>query len=87
MTDKSVIPSAVSQDQTAYIKHRYMGNNIRLMEDVIKYFDSYRKRGLLFMVDFKKALQRHQTRVPRLSFDTYFVCGNTRIQKLTSKMR
>ena len=52
---QSVIDKIVSQDQTAYVKHRYMGNNIRLVEDVIEYFDSNRKRGLLFMVDFKKA--------------------------------
>ena len=53
---QSVIDKIVNQDQTAYIKHRYMGNNIRLVQDVIEYFDSYRKRGLLFMADFKRLL-------------------------------
>ena len=33
----------------------YMGNNIRLVEDVIEHFNSYRKKGLLSMVDFTKA--------------------------------
>ena len=51
---QSVIDSIVSHDQTAYIRNRYMGNNIRLVEDVIEHFDSHRKKGLLFMADFKK---------------------------------
>lgn len=32
-----------------------MGYNIRLVEDIIDYFDTTEKKGLLFMVDFKKA--------------------------------
>ena len=53
---QSVIDSIVSHDQTAYIRNRYMGNNIRLVEDVIELFDSYRKKALLFIVDFKKSI-------------------------------
>ena len=53
---QSVIDKIVNHDQTADIRNRYnMGNNIRLVEDVIEHFDSNRKKGLLFMADFKKA--------------------------------
>ena len=52
---QSVIDKIVNHDQTAYIRNRYMGNNIRLVEDLIEHFDNNRKKGLLFMADFKKA--------------------------------
>ncbi len=52
---QSVIDTIVSNDQTAYIKNRYMGYNIRLVEDVIAHFNQLEKNGILFMVDFRKA--------------------------------
>ena len=55
-----VIDSVVSQDQTAYIRNRFMGNNIRLIEDVIEHFDKLDKKGLLFMIDFQKAFDSLQ---------------------------
>ena len=42
-----VIDSLISQDQTAYIKNRYMGHNIRLIEDVIDHFDKLQMKGLM----------------------------------------
>ena len=50
-----VMDSVISHDQTAYIKNRYMGYNIRLLDDVIDYFDHAQKEGLLFSADFQKA--------------------------------
>ena len=38
------------------IFHRaYMGHSIRLIEDVIDYFDKLQMKGLMFFADFKKA--------------------------------
>ena len=52
---QSVINSIVSHDQIGYIKNRYMGYNIRLVEDDIEYYDHMQKKGLLFVADFSKA--------------------------------
>lgn len=52
---QNVINSVVSTDQSAYIKKRYIGTNIRLVADVIDYFDIFNKSGILMTVDFKKA--------------------------------
>jgi len=52
---QNVIGEIVSYDQNAYIKQRYMGYNIRLVEDIIDHFDRNKGKGLLFMADFKKA--------------------------------
>ena len=49
----------ISNDQSAYkeryIKGRYMGKNIRLVRDIIDYFDMMDDSGFLLMLDFKKA--------------------------------
>ena len=50
-----VIDSILSHDQTAYVRNRYMGYNIRLVEDVIEYYEQMQKRGIIFMADFTKA--------------------------------
>ena len=52
---QNVIGSIVNHDQTAYIKGRYMGTNIRLVSDVIDYFEETKKSGILLLIDFKKA--------------------------------
>ena len=52
---QKVISSIVSHDQTAYIKKRYMGYNIRLVDDIIAHYDQAQKKGLIFMADFSKA--------------------------------
>ena len=50
-----VIGSITNHDQTAYIRKRYIGNNIRLVDDIIDHFDRLQKGGLLFMTNFQKA--------------------------------
>ena len=53
---QTVINSIVSHDQSAYIKNGYMGYNIRLVEDVIEYYDHMQKKGLLLWQIFPKHL-------------------------------
>ncbi len=52
---QSVIHTIVHPSQAAYVKDRFIGCNIRLVEDVIEYFDKYNQEGVLMMLDFTKA--------------------------------
>ena len=52
---QNVIGNIIDTDQTAYIKGRYMGTNIRLVNDIIDHFEKIQKNGLMFFADFKKA--------------------------------
>ncbi|MCP3901869.1 MAG: reverse transcriptase family protein, partial [Desulfobacteraceae bacterium] len=52
---QSVIKSIVKPSQVAYIKGRFIGSNIRLIEDIIEYYNRYDKSGLLMTLDFQKA--------------------------------
>ena len=49
---KSVLPSLISEDQTGFMTNRYIGNNIRLIYDLISYLYRENKPGLLLCLDF-----------------------------------
>ena len=53
---QAVISDITNTDQTAYIKGKYMGSNIRLVSDVIEYYDKTNNSGILLMLDFRKPL-------------------------------
>jgi len=52
---QKVIGNIVSSDQSGYIKGRYIGNNIRLIEDLIEQCGKNDTKGTLLFLDFKKA--------------------------------
>ena len=57
---QNIMKNIVNTDQSAYIKGRYMGTSIRLVDDVIKYYELASKSGILFMLDFTKAFHTLQ---------------------------
>lgn len=52
---KRVLFSIVSEDQTGFISGRYIGENTRLIYDIMQYTDLQNIPGLLLMIDFEKA--------------------------------
>ena len=52
---KTVIHSLISYDQTAYVKGRYIGESVRLIDDLLKYAEDENIDGILFAADIEKA--------------------------------
>ena len=52
---KKVIPKLVKTDQSGYIKGRNICYNIRLIQDVIDYFEDTEKECAVVFLDFKKS--------------------------------
>jgi hypothetical protein len=52
---QTVIKTIINSSQVAYIKGRYIGCNIRLIDDVIDYCETNEKGAVLMMLDFQKA--------------------------------
>jgi exonuclease III len=50
-----VLPNIIDEDQTGYIKGRFIGCNIRLIEDIITFTNKQNLPGILLNVDFEKA--------------------------------
>ena len=50
-----VLPKLIHEDQTGYVKDRYIGQNIRLVKDItkVRYLDDI--PGIAIFIDFKKA--------------------------------
>ena len=52
---KRVIPKLVNSDQTGFIKGRFIGEDIRLIDSVINFARAKNIAGLLLFLDFEKA--------------------------------
>ena len=50
-----VLPNLIHGDQTGYIKGRFIGQNVRLIADIVECMDSLDIPGVALFLDFKKA--------------------------------
>ena len=51
---KHIMHTLIHHDQTAYVKNRFIGESIRLIDDILDYADDDIP-GILFSADFEKA--------------------------------
>ena len=52
---KNVITSIVSSDQSGFIKERSSAENVRLVQDLIDYYQGVKDPGIIMFLDFEKA--------------------------------
>ena len=52
---QKIIKNIISNDQCGYIKGRFIGRNIRIIEDVINYCELNENDAAILFIDFKKA--------------------------------
>ena len=52
---RNVIPKIINNDQTGFLKGRFIGENIRLIDGIINHTESNKIPGLLLFLDFEKA--------------------------------
>jgi len=50
-----VLPLIISSDQQCFIQNRYIGFNIRQIQDIIDYTDKLELEGTILFLDFRKA--------------------------------
>ena len=55
MRIEPVLPKLIHPDQTGFIKGRFIGQNIRLLNDLMEYTDDQKIPGILLFIDFEKA--------------------------------
>ena len=65
---KMFLPKLVSDDQTGFIRDRFIGENIRFIDRVIKYTKAKNMPGLLLFLDFEKAFDTLQWPFIRKTF-------------------
>ena len=52
---KRVLPDIVGESQKGFLKGRFIGENTRIVYDLIQYLNRNKKSGLLLLIDFEKA--------------------------------
>ena len=52
---ETVLPNLIHPDQTGFVKERYIGENIRLISDVLDFTKEQNIPGILVALDFRKA--------------------------------
>lgn len=52
---KPILPKIIHNDQNGYVKNRYIGFNIRQIQDIIEYSEKYSVEGAILFIDFSKA--------------------------------
>jgi hypothetical protein len=52
---KKVLPSVINPDQVAYLKNRFIGQNIQTIFDIMGYTKLMDKNGIIVFLDFEKA--------------------------------
>ena len=52
---KNVLPSIISENQTAYVKNRFISEGGRLIDDLLEFCDTFKKEGFLVTIDIEKA--------------------------------
>ena len=53
---KKYLPNLIDCSQTGFIKGRYIGENIRLIQETIEKIENENPPGLLFFADFEKSI-------------------------------
>ena len=52
---QKVIPNIIESDQVGYIKNRYIGENVRIIYDILMYSEENDIEAFLAQIDFEKA--------------------------------
>ena len=68
---KNVLPDVINEDQVAYLKGRYIGQNIRLIFDILEYTKENKIPGILTFLDFEKAFDTINWEVIQDALNTF----------------
>ena len=52
---RNILPQIISEDQTGFMSGRFIGDNIRVIYDILDYANIHEKKGILLLIDFEKA--------------------------------
>ena len=79
---KKVLSSVIHHSQTGFMQERYIGENIRLIHDVITFANDNKVKGLIMFIDFEKAFDSidHEYMIKTL---THFNFGPDVLQWIT----
>ena len=57
---EKVLPKIINPDQTGYVEGRYIGENVRLISDIMSYANEKNMPGVALFIDFPKSFRRYR---------------------------
>ena len=89
---KPLLHKIINSDQNGYIKNRYIGFNIRQIQDIIEYADKFNVEGAILFLDFWKAFDYLEWEFMYLSlkkfgFQNSIIKGKLRKKKMKSILK
>ena len=79
---RNVLPSLIHYDRTAYVKGRYIGESVRLTDDLLKYAEEENIDGILFAADIDKAFNFIFATLNKFGFGSDLSSGLRRYSKI-----
>ena len=73
-----ILPNIIHSDQSGFIKGRYIGQNVRLLCDIMEYSDTNKLPGILLFLDFKKAFDSIEWKFIDKSLELFNFCPRIR---------
>ena len=52
---KKFLPKIIDEDQKGFVKGRFIGENIRILYDIMFYLEQQKQSGMILLLDFEKA--------------------------------
>ena len=68
---EKVLPKIINSDQTGYIKGRFIGENVRLIQDVMFHTKQEEKPGIAIFLDLQKAFDTIEWNYLRAALRTF----------------
>ena len=68
---KKVLPSIINDAQTGYMEGRFIGENIRLISDILHVTAQKNLEGITLFIDFEKAFDSPEWDFLRKTLDTF----------------
>jgi len=68
---ESILSSIIHSDQTGFIKGRFIGQNVQLLNDIMEYTEAKKLPGILLFIDFRKALDTIEWNFIHKSIELY----------------
>ena len=70
---KRVLHYLINEDQTGFMSRLYIGDNIRILYDLLHYTETHNIPGMLFQIDFEKAFDTISWSFIQKTLDFFFL--------------
>ena len=75
------LPKLIHSDQTGFVKGRFIGQNVRLLNDIMEYTELNKIPGIMVLIDFEKAFDTLEWHFLQNTLKYFSLYGTTKISQ------